>query len=170
LCGLCVRGLAALVLTTTGEANAEQTKLVSVGGGNVGVGLDEGVPLAHQRAELVSGEVHAVEGGQGMSAFNFFTSELELAVCIFFGVVLELTKRQGEHTTKKVVTGKLVSCGLGGDGPASVSLFEDRGGLDGEPILTGERIDDFTAASLSLLSQLFVFLSWCTFDRQSFFE
>eukprot|EP00955_Chlamydomonas_euryale_P057993 356944-Chlamydomonas_euryale.AAC.2 len=49
-----------LALTLLGECKAEHAQRVAVGGLDVHVGLDQRLPLAHQRAQLVGGEVHAL--------------------------------------------------------------------------------------------------------------
>ena len=60
------------------EADAEEPQEVSVGGLDVGVSLDEGLPLLHHRPELVRGQVHSVEVGQAVLALDILAQELEL--------------------------------------------------------------------------------------------
>lgn len=83
--GVC--GLRDLVGTALGEANAEEAEQVAIGGLDVGVRLDEGLPLADKRANLVGGEVHTVEVGQAGAAGNLVDAELELAVGLLLVVV-----------------------------------------------------------------------------------
>ena len=47
-------------------------KSVAVGGLDVNMCLNEGVPLAHKGAELVLGQVHAVEVGEAVVALDIF--------------------------------------------------------------------------------------------------
>ena len=61
-----------------GEADAEEPQEVSVGGLDVGVSLDEGLPLLDHGPELVGGQVHAVEVGQAVLALDILAQELEL--------------------------------------------------------------------------------------------
>lgn len=43
-----------------GEGNGEHAEEVAVSGLDVHLGLDQRLPLAHQRAQLVCGEIHAL--------------------------------------------------------------------------------------------------------------
>jgi hypothetical protein len=51
---------------------------VSVGGLDVSVSLDQGLPLLDHRPQLVRREVHAVEVGQAVLALNILAQKLEL--------------------------------------------------------------------------------------------
>ena len=73
-----VRGLGDLLVAALGEANAEKAEDVAVGGLDVAPGLNEGVPLLDERAELVAGEVHTVEVGEEVETLDFFADELDL--------------------------------------------------------------------------------------------
>lgn len=65
-----VGGLLDLVRSSLGESDGEETEEVVVCGLDNDVGLDEGLPLADERAELVGGEVEAVEVGQAVLALD----------------------------------------------------------------------------------------------------
>jgi hypothetical protein len=65
-----VRGLLDLVRSSLGEGDGEEAEEVVVGRLDNDVGLDEGLPLADERAELVGGEVEAVEVGQAVLALD----------------------------------------------------------------------------------------------------
>ena len=58
---LSVARLLDLVRPLLGESNAEHADLVVVGGLHINVSLDQTLPLAHQRSQLVGGEVHALK-------------------------------------------------------------------------------------------------------------
>ena len=62
--GLGVAGLGGLVLLLLGEANDEDADGVAVVGADINVGLNQSLPLADKRAELIGGQVHAVEVGE----------------------------------------------------------------------------------------------------------
>ena len=51
-----------LASTLLGETNAEHAQDVAICGLNLNMGLDQSLPLAHQTAQLVCGEVHALHG------------------------------------------------------------------------------------------------------------
>lgn len=71
--------LSDLVRPPLGERDGEQADEVPVGGLDVDVRLDEGLPFADERTEFVGGEVHAVEGEECVLALDFIDSELDLA-------------------------------------------------------------------------------------------
>ena len=77
-----VGGLLDLVLSALGESNAEQAEEVVIGGLDDDVGFDQGLPLADERAQLVGGEVEAVEVGEDVLALDLVGSELDLAECV----------------------------------------------------------------------------------------
>jgi hypothetical protein len=81
---LCIASLAGLALTLLGEPYTEQAKHVSISGLHINVCLDEALPLAHQRSDLVRGESHAPEVGQACMALNFLHAEAHLAECMIF--------------------------------------------------------------------------------------
>lgn len=60
LAALCVAGLLHLPLPLLGEADAEEAEVVAVRRLHVHVRLDQRLPLAHHRAQLVRREVHAL--------------------------------------------------------------------------------------------------------------
>lgn len=74
-----VGGLLDLVGSALGESNGEQAEEVVVGGLDRDVGLDQGLPLADERPQLVGCEVETVEVGQAVLALNLVDAELDLA-------------------------------------------------------------------------------------------
>lgn len=77
-----VGSLLDLVLSSLGEGNAEKAEEVVIGGLDDNVGLDQGLPLANERSQLVGGEVETVEVGEDVLALNLVGSELDLAECV----------------------------------------------------------------------------------------
>jgi hypothetical protein len=65
-----VGGLADLVGTALGESNAEEAEEVVVGGLDSDVGLNQRLPLADKRPQLVGGEVETIEVGQAVLALD----------------------------------------------------------------------------------------------------
>jgi len=96
-----------LVLVAAGEGNGEETDEVAIEGLGLNEGLDEGVPLLDEGAELVTGDVHAVEVGVQIKTFDFFALELDLSPRHLVGVAVELTKGDGENATTQTVGGDL---------------------------------------------------------------
>ena len=73
-----VVSFALLVGGLLGEGDHEHSQDVSVDGLDVTHGLDEGLALLDQRADLVLGGVHAVETGDGLSALGLVNNQLDL--------------------------------------------------------------------------------------------
>ena len=65
-----------LSLNAAGEGNAEETHKVTVLGLSLSKRLNKGVPLLDERAKLISGEVHAIEGGKYVGSLNLLASVL----------------------------------------------------------------------------------------------
>lgn len=94
LLGLSVAGLGGLVLLLLGEADAEDTEEVSVGGLDIDVSLDQGLPLLDHGPQLVSGQVHSVEVAEAVLALDVLADELELTErSLRVGLVLEIGQR-----------------------------------------------------------------------------
>ena len=91
-----VGGLLDLVGAPLGEGNAEEAEEVVVGGLDNDVGLDEGLPLADEGAELVGGEVEAVEVGQTVLSLDLVHTKLDLTESVVF-VVLQVGKGNLEN-------------------------------------------------------------------------
>ena len=94
LLGLSVASLASLVALLLGETDAEEPQEVTVGGLDIDEGLDKGLELLGHEAELVSGEVHAVEVGEAVLALDVLADELELPEGpLGVSLVLEISQR-----------------------------------------------------------------------------
>lgn len=87
-----VGGLLDLVGAALGESNGEDAEEVLVGRLDGDVGLDQGLPLADKRSQLVGCEVKTVEVGQAVLALDLVDSELDLAESV---VLVLLQVRQG---------------------------------------------------------------------------
>lgn len=121
-----VRGLLDLVGPALGEGDGEEADEVVVGRLDGDVGLDEGLPLADQGAELVRGEVQAVEVGQAVLALDLVDSEAHLAECV---VLILLQVGQGdlddaalEGVVGVLETGGAVHEGLADTGKGGVTV------------------------------------------------
>lgn len=114
--GVC--GLLDLVGASLGEGDAEQTEEVVIGGLDDDVGLDQGLPLADERTELVGGEVETVEVGQAVLALNLIDSQANLAERVVL-ILLEIGERNLEDTALKSVVGVLETGGTVDEGLAN---------------------------------------------------
>lgn len=102
----CVGGLADLVLAALGEGDDEHAQEVVVGRLDDDVALDERLPLAHQRAQLVRREVEAVEVGQAVAALDLVDAELDLAEGVVL-VILQVGERDLDDAALEGVVGVL---------------------------------------------------------------
>jgi hypothetical protein len=167
--GVC--GLLDLVWSSLGEADGEEAEKVVVGGLDDDVGLDEGLPLADERPQLVGGEVEAVEVGQAVLSLDLVDAELDLAERVVL-ILLEVGERDLEYPALEGVvcvldTGGAVDEGLADAagkqllalrllrrrrGAAEILLSDGEGswGLDVVPVLLREGVRLLLKTLLSL--------------------
>jgi len=62
------------------------------------------VPLLDEGAQLVSGDVHAVEVGVALEAFHLFALQLHLSPALLVRVLVEVTERDLENTTAERIS------------------------------------------------------------------
>jgi len=99
-----------LVGAALGESDGEEADEVVVGGLDRDVGLDQGLPLADERAELVGGEVETVEVGQAVLALDLVDAELDLAERVVL-ILLEIGERNLDDTSLQGIVGVLETGG-----------------------------------------------------------
>lgn len=92
-----------MALVSAGERDAEHAQQVAILGLGLDEGLNEGVPLLYEGAELVTGGVKAVEVGVAVHAFNFLNLELDFSPGGFVVFVLEVGERDFENATTQRV-------------------------------------------------------------------
>ena len=100
-----VAGEAALVLVLLGEANGEDADSVAVSGLHVNDGLNEGLPLADQRLEEVSGEGHAGEVGEHVAALDVLGEEVDHTIGAVL-VLVEVTEGDLEDAALQAIGGE----------------------------------------------------------------
>lgn len=116
--GVC--GLLDLVRPSLGESNGEEAEEVVIGGLDNDVGFDQGLPLADERAELVGGEVEAVEVGQAVLALDLVDAELDLAESVVL-VFLEIGQRDLEYPALESIVRVLETGGAVHEGLANTA-------------------------------------------------
>ena len=104
-----ISSLLNLIRPPLGETDSEEAEEVVVGGFDNNVGLNEGLPLPHERAELVRGEVEAVEVGEAVLALHFVDAEFDFAEGVVF-VLLEVGEGDFEDAAFEGVVGVLQTC------------------------------------------------------------
>lgn len=108
LAGLSIAsGLGSLERLLLGEGNGEEAEDVAVSGAHVDVGLDQGLPLSYQGAELVAGHVHAVEVSDNVQALDILTDEADLAEGLSLVTAVEVSEGELEDTALQTLRGDL---------------------------------------------------------------
>ena len=96
-----------LTAGSLGETDAEHTEEVSVEGLGLNEGLNGGVPLLDDGAELVTGDVHTVEVSVAVEALDFLDLDLHLSPSLFVAVSVQISQRNLKHTTFQAVSSDL---------------------------------------------------------------
>ncbi|KAI3491149.1 hypothetical protein L1887_44547 [Cichorium endivia] len=154
-----VRVLLDLVGALLGEGDHKDAEQVAVGGLDVLVRLNERLPLAHERAQLVRGEVHAVEVGEAGAALDAVDLQLELAVRLLV-VLVEVGERSLDNAALERVIGVLETLRTVDKGLANVAVLEEGRGLDVVPVLAGEGVNSPLLVTLAL-GELLVLADSC---------
>ena len=87
-----VRCLLDLIGSPLGEGNGEETNEVVIGGLDGDVGLNQGLPLAHKRSQLVGGEIEPVEVGEAVLALHLIHAKADLAERVVL-ILLQIGQR-----------------------------------------------------------------------------
>lgn len=134
-----IGGLLDLVRAALGKGDGEQADEVVVGRLDGDVGLNESLPLANQRAQLVGCEVESVEVGQAVLALDLVHTEADLAERVVL-ILLEISQRDLNNATLEGVvrilqTGRAVHEGLANTAfmvsPPITLKIRQRGGCPG---------------------------------------
>ena len=123
-----------LVGSPLGEGTGEKSEEVVVGSLDDNVGLDQGLPLADKRAELVRGEVETVEVGEAVLALHLVDAELDLAERVVL-ILLEIGEGDLEDATLERIVGVLQTGGAVDKSLANIANGESGGSLKGVPVL-----------------------------------
>lgn len=105
-----------LLVNSLSESNAEHSEDVAVLGLGLNESLNEGLPLLNHGASLVSGDVHTMEISVAVESLDLIDLELELSPGGGLGLIVAISKRDGDDTTSQTVsrvdkTGSLVNWG-----------------------------------------------------------
>ena len=80
------------------EAYCEETKEIAVGGFDINMCLDESLPFAHKRPELVRSEVHAMEVCEAILALDFINPQLDLTERVIL-ILVQVAQRNFNNTS-----------------------------------------------------------------------
>ncbi len=126
----CISRLLDLVLAAFGEANGEKTDEVVIGSLDSDVGLNEGLPLADEGAQLVGCEVETVKVGQAALALDLVDAKANLAERVIF-ILLEISEGDLNDTSLQCVVCVLQTGGAVDKGLADTVKFVSFGCLVG---------------------------------------
>lgn len=87
-----------------GEADNKDSQDSSVHGLDLAEGLYQGLPLANEGAELVSGHVHAIEGSPCQTILDVFDLKLDLSTDEVVTVVFEVGQEDFNHSSLDELT------------------------------------------------------------------
>jgi hypothetical protein len=93
-----------------------------VGSHDGDVGLNQSLPLADERAELVRGEVETVKVGQAVLALDLVDPELDLAESMVL-ILLEIGERNLEDPALQSIVGVLETGGAVDQGLADAVCY-----------------------------------------------
>ena len=144
---LSVAGLFVLVGLLAGETDAEDAELVTVGGGDFNVALDEGLPLLDHGAELIASNVHAIEESYALITLNILNTESHLAVTLFL-VLVEIAEIGFKDATLKTFGGNFKTGSTGDESLANIAFLELVGSTDVIPFLLSHGINHLLTLTL----------------------
>ncbi len=90
------------------ESNAEHSAEVSIAGFGLGEGLDEGVPLLDEGAELVSGDVHTIEVSVAIEVLDLLNLQSHLSpgeLLLFVWITVKIGQGYLENATSQAIGG-----------------------------------------------------------------
>jgi hypothetical protein len=93
-----IRRLAHLRLPALRKSDGEEAEEVTIGRLDVNVRLDESLPFAHKRTELVRGERHAMEVGKTVLSLDLVDAKSNLAEGLLL-ILIKVTERDLNYTT-----------------------------------------------------------------------
>ena len=144
---LSVAGLLVLVGLLAGETDAEDAELVTVGGVDFNVALNESLPLLNHGAELIASDVHTVEESDTLITLNIFNTESHLAVTLFL-VLVEIAEVGFKNTTLKTFGSDFKTGSTGDKSLANIAFLELVGSTDVIPFLLSHGINHLLTLTL----------------------
>jgi len=142
-----------LLVLASGESDAEHADEVAIDGLALNERLNESVPLLDQSAELVSGDIHAMEVSVAVVALDFFDLHLHLSPGVLVGLSVQVTQRYLENTTSQAVSGVLLTSGLVARSQSGYSVVENTRNVHVVPFLLNERMDTIKETHRKVRSQ-----------------
>jgi len=155
--GLGIAGSLDLLLGLLSEGNAEHSQVVSILGLGLNESFDEGVPFLDHSSTVVPGDVHAIEIGIAVKAFDFLDLETELLPGGGVLALIAVTEGKTENTALKRIGRVDKTCSLVNGSEGDLPFLKARG-EDVVPLFSGERMDGLLCLVL-LLEVSWVFTS-----------
>lgn len=117
--------------------------------------LNERLPLFDERAQLIGGEIHAVEVGETCFASHFLDLQLDLSESVLH-VVVEVGQIDLEDSVFEEVLSVLETLCAVDESLSDLSHSKECGGLDVVPVLSREGVDRLLLEALLSLGQTLV--------------
>jgi len=166
LLGLGIGGFFLLVLLFLSKGNDEDSEMVVVGGFDVNVNVDHGVPFFDHRADLVSGQRHTVEVEHAVFALHVFADKFEFAEGVG-AVAVEITLVDIINTSFKAVGGEFVTRRPGNQSFSNLLSFEHSWGFVAIPVLFQKGVDDLLLTTFFVGFDLQLVFTYCHFLGES---
>ena len=98
-----IRRLAHLGLAAFGESDGEEAEEVTISRLDIDMSLNEGLPFAHERPELIRGEGHAMEVSEAVLILNFVDAKLNLAERLLLVLVKVAERDLNDAALERVI-------------------------------------------------------------------
>lgn len=101
---LCIACGSHLLVSSFGEANTEESQEEAINSLGLYEGFNEGVPFLDEGAELVLGDVEAVEVGVAIVSLDFFNLDLYFSPGVVAGASIQISQRYFEYSAFQTVS------------------------------------------------------------------
>jgi len=145
---LSIAGLSLLFVSSLGESDGEDTENVSVVGLNVVLGFNGGLPFSNHRTELISGDIHTVEGSFSGGSFDFIDDELNFSPGEVVRFILKITESGFDDSSLDDFSSNLCSESFGNKGFSEWSSGKRVGSFKVKPFLSRKGIYNLFLSSL----------------------
>lgn len=99
-----VAGSSHLLAGSLSETNTEESQQEAINGLGLYEGFNEGVPFLDEGAELVLGDVEAVEVGVAIESLDFFNLNSDFSPGVVAGASIQISQRYFEHSSFQAVS------------------------------------------------------------------
>jgi len=159
-----VGGFLLLVLLLFGKGNNENSEVVVVGGFDIDVHVDHGVPFFDHGADFVSGQRHTVEVEHAVFALYVFADKFEFAEGVG-AVAVEITLVDVINTSFEAIGGEFVAGRPGDQSFANLLGLEHSWGFVAIPVFFQKGVDDLLFTTFLVGFDLQLVFTYCHFGE-----